>query len=564
MTAFHRRWTHIPLGAVVALGLVLAACTPAPSTPQTSPTQNAPAAAPTVGATATPIQAAQAPAAAKPTQAAAGGSQASAKDTLVIGFPTDIATLDVHKASGLHIIGFDDQIADVLIRLDDKGAPIPWLAESWEWQDGGKSLVLKIRDNVKMHDGNVLSAEDVRYSIERFRKYSVGQAALSMVKSIEALPGNKVKVSMDAPFAPLLPSFAYSTIGIYSKAAIEKAGDDNFARSPAGPGPYKFVEQKKGESVTLQAFDDYWAGKPKIKTVVVRAIPEMGARVAALESGDVDLIFNVAPQDAQRLGQNTKLSVLTPPSARLDRLYFNVSHKPFDNKLLRQAVAHAIDREAITKAVFLGMAKVSHSQGPEGAFGYTGEYDVYKYDPAKAKQLLAQAGVPNGFSFKFYFSPGRYLLDQNVVEAMKAQLGQVGIQAEVITMEWGAYSEFIAKPVQENQAEAMFIGWRSINGDVDSAIQDMGSKFFPPNGNNNSFYKSETFDKLLQQEQSEGDNQKRAELLKQMQQVTMDDLPLIPLYNEPQIWAAKKTLQGVEISALTCLQPLYTASFTGQ
>ncbi len=560
MSVFDRPWARIPLGAVVALSLVLAACSAAPSAPQTTGAQSAPAPA----ATATPVQAAGAPAAAKPTLSAAGASQASAKDSLVIGFPTDISTLDVHKATGLHIIGFDDQIADVLIRLDDKGTPIPWLVESWEWQDGGKSLVLKIRDNVKMHDGNVLSAEDVRYSIERFRKYSVGQAALSMVKSNEAMAGNKVKLSMDAPFAPLLPSLAYNTIGIYSKAAIEKAGDDNFGRAPAGPGPFKFVEQKKGEYVKLEAFDGYWAGKPKIKNLTVRAIPEMGARVAALESGDVDLIFNVAPQDAQRLGQNSQLTVLTPPSARLDRLYFNVSRKPFDNKLLRQAIAHAIDREAITKAVFLGMANVSHSQGPEGAFGYTGEYDVYKYDPAKAKQLLAQAGYPNGFSFKFHFSPGRYLLDQNVVEAIKAQLGQVGIQAEVITMEWGTYSEFIAKPVQENQAEAMFIGWRSINGDVDSAIQDMGSKFFPPNGNNNAFYKSEAFDNLFKQEQSEGDNQKRGELLKEMQKVTMDDLPLLPLYNEPQIWAAKKTLQGVAINALTCLQPLHTAYFTGQ
>jgi len=547
---------------LLALSVALVACQQAtppqqPAKPaaqqETKPAAPAPTAAPAAPQAAPTVQ----PAAPAAQQAAA----ASTKDTLVIGFPTDITTLDVHKATGLHIIGFDDQIADVLVRLDASSKVQPWLAESWEWQDGNKTLVLKIRDNVKMHDGNVLTAEDVRYSIERFRKYSVGKAAIEMVKSIEAVEGNKVKLTMDAPFSPLLPSLAYNTIGIYSKAAIEKVGDDEFFKAPVGPGPYKFQDQKKGESVTLTAFDDYWAGKPKIKTVIVRNLPEMGSRVLALESGDVDLIFNVAPQYAQRLGQNAELTVLTPPSARLDRFAFNVTKPPFDNKLLRQAVAYAIDREAIVKSVFLGMAKVSHSPGPEGAFGYTGEYDVYQYNPAKAKELLAQAGQPNGFSFRFHFSPGRYLLDQNVVEAAKAQLNQVGIRMEILNLEWGAFSDVISKPVEENETQALFYGWRSINGDVDSAISDNHSRFFRPKGNNQSFWKNETFDRLLEQEQAEPDDQRRAELLKQMQQVLMEELPFIPLYNEPQIWAAKKNLEGVGITPLTCLEPLHTAYF---
>ena len=533
---------HLRLGLLLAAALVGAACAPATQAP--SPTSQ--------------------PAQAKPAAGQPATSGASVKDTLVIGFPTDITTLDVHKATGLHIIGFDDQIADVLVRLDDKGTVTPWLAESWEWTDGNKSLVLKIRDNVKMHDGNVLTAEDVKYSIERFRKFSIGAAQLEMVKSLEVLPGNsqKLKLSMDAPFSPLLPTLAYNTIGIYSKAAAEKAGDDDFGKAPVGPGPFKFAEQKKGESVRLEAFDDYWAGKPKLKTLIVRAIPEMGARTLALESGDVDLIFNVAPQDAQRLGQNPQLNVLTPTSARLDRVSFNVTKAPVDNKLVRQAIAYGIDRDAIVKSIFLGMAKVSHSPGPEGAFGYTGEYDVYKFNPGKARELLSQAGLPNGVSLKFHFSPARYLLDQNVVEAIKAQLAQVGIRMEVSTMEWGAFSDFIALPVEQNQTVAYWYGWRSVNGDVDSAISDMHSRFFRPKGNNGSFYRNDEYDRLVDQEQSEPDTNKRAELLKRMQQILMDELPFLPLYNEPQIWASKKSLQGVEINPLTCLEPLHTATFT--
>jgi ABC-type transport system substrate-binding protein len=144
---------------------------------------------------------------------------------------------------------------------------------------------------------------------------------------------------------------------------------------------------------------------------------------------------------------------------------------------------------------------------------------------------------------------------------MKAQLAQVGIRMEVTTMEWGAFSDFIALPVEQNQAVAYWYGWRSVNGDVDSAISDMHSRFFRPKGNNGSFYKNDAYDRLVDQEQSEPDPVKRADQLRQMQQMLMDDLPFLPLYNEPQIWAAKKSLQGVTINPLTCIQPLHLATF---
>lgn len=481
------------------------------------------------------------------------------KETLVVGFPTDVATLDGHKATGLHLIGLGAMLGDWLVRLDANGNPKPWLAESWEWADEGKSLILKIRDNVKMHNGALLTAEDVQYSLMRFKKYSIGAATLGMVHDVQVLPGNKVKLLMNAPFSPLLPSLAYTGIAIYSKAAVEKAGDDNFGKDPVGAGPYRLIEQKKGEHVKLEAFDDYWAGKPKTKYIVIRALPEMGARVLALESGDVDLIYVVSPQDAQRLAKNDKLQVLTPPSARINRIYFNVQRAPFDNKLLRQAVAYAIDREAIVKNIFLGQAAVSHSPGPEGAFGYTGEYDVYKYNPDKARELLKQAGFPNGFSFKYHLAPGRYLLDQNVSEAMKAQLKQVGIDMQIITMDWGALSKYLELTVDKTDFESAFLGWRSTNGDVDSAIMDLHSRYWRPNGNNNSFYKNEEYDRLVDQEESEADPKKREVILKQMQKILMDELPVIPLYSEPQIWAAKKGVKDVEITPLTNFGPLHTA-----
>src|SRR3972149_4532161 len=157
---------------------------------------------------------------------------AQPKDPLVIALPIEVPSADTHLAIGLPAIGMAAQITDTLVVLDERGRVTPWLAESWTEEDGGRSLVFKIRDNVKMHDGRTLTADDVVFSIGRFRKISIGRSALAPVESITALPGNKVKVTTKAPFAPLLRTFSYQTIAIYSKTAVERAGDEEFSKRP--------------------------------------------------------------------------------------------------------------------------------------------------------------------------------------------------------------------------------------------------------------------------------------------------------------------------------------------
>jgi peptide/nickel transport system substrate-binding protein len=540
------RFAALAMVLVLATTALVSGCTPS-----ATPTA-APVVAPTKATVAEPTKAPAAP-------TAAPGSAASSKDTLVIGIGTNISTPDNHKLSGLPAIGAASQIGDVLVRLDEKGNVVPWLIKSWESADGGKALILTVRENVKLQDGGVLTPEDVRYSIERFRKYSVGKAALEMVTEIKVLDANRLQLTTKAPFAPLLRTLAYTTITIYSKAAIEKWGDDNFGLHVSGPGPYKMVDYKPGDKMVLEAFDDYWAGKPKIKSVTFRMIPEMSARVMGLEAGDLDLIDAVAPQETARLAKNTKLQIINPPSAGIVRLYFNTQKGPLTDKRVRQAIAYAIDRDAIVKNIFLGQAVVSHSFTSPGTFGYTGDFDVYKYDPAKAKALLKEAGAEN-LKFTLLQSPGRYLLSTEVVEAVKAQLAQVGVTAEIVNMEWGAFTDATKLPLDKTATQASFFWWRSINGDADSAIADFATKFFPP-GNNTPFFSNAAYDKLYDAEQAETDQVKREQMLKDMQKILMDELPGYVMYVQPNLWAAKAELASVEISALSCLQPLNTATF---
>jgi len=156
----------------------------------------------------------------------------------------------------------------------------------------------------------------------------------------------------------------------------------------------------------------------------------------------------------------------------------NTQKGPLTDKRLRQAITYAIDRESIVKNLFKGQAEVAHSLAPPGVFGYTGEYDVYKYNPAKARELLKQAGAPN-LKFTLLHSPGRYLMSTEVVEAIKANLAAVGVDMTIQNMEWGAFSQATNTKLEDTRMQASFFWWRAINGDADSAIADFATKFFP-------------------------------------------------------------------------------------
>jgi len=485
---------------------------------------------------------------------------AAGKDTLVIGMPTDVPIFDTHKATGLHNGSILNQVSEPLVLLTTKGEVVPWLVESWEQSKDGKSWTLKIRKGMKFTDGTPVNAEAVRFSMERFRKHSIGKATLAIVDSIATVDESTLRVTTKAPYAPLINTLGYHWIVVYSEAQIKKVGDDNVHTAPIGSGPFKFVHHKRGQEVRLEANEQYWAGKPKLKTVISRPYPDAGARMLALESGDVDLIFQVLPQEAARLAKNPNLVVYTPPSARVIWLYLNTQREPFKDKRVRQALYYAIDREAIVKNLFAGTAKRLHSPGPAGSYGYTEAYDRYAYDPEKAKRLLREAGQPN-LTFAMHHTPGRYLLSGQVLEAIQGYLRQVGVTMRVVDLEWGTLSQMAAQPVDKSQIQAAFFGWRSVNGDIDSAIQDFGSQFWRPAGNNISFYKSEEFDRLLVLEQSTLDTKKRLEALHRMQEILMDDAPAVFLYGEPQIWAARKSLKGLDWNPLESLHPLHRAYF---
>ena len=218
-----------------------------------------------------------------------------------------------------------------------------------------------------------------------------------------------------------------------------------------------------------------------------------------------------------------------------------------------------MDKESIVKNIFLGKATVGHSWAPEGTFGYTGEYDVYKYDPAKAKALLQQAGVSN-LKFTLMHSPGRYLLSTEVSEVIKSQLAQVGVTMEIQNLEWGTFSSVTKLPLAETE-DGGLVPLVAVH----QRRRGLGHRrLSPPSStrpaNNTSFFTNAEYDQLYDSEQIEQDPAKREQMLKRMQQILMDEMPGILLYMQPNLWGAKAGLSGIEINALSCLQPMHTVA----
>jgi peptide/nickel transport system substrate-binding protein len=403
----------------------------------------------------------------------------------------------------------------------------------------------------------------VKWSIDRFREKSIGRSALAPVTEVVVVDENHVRVSTAEPFAPLLRTFSYSTIGIYSKGAHEEIGDDEeFSRHPVGPGPFEFVEWIPGQRMLLRAFDDYWAGRPQVDTLEFRTILDEASRIAALEAGEVDVIHAFSPTELQRLERNDEIAVYNPPSAGFIRLNMNTMRPPFDDVRVRQAVAYALNREEIAEGLFLGQAPLAKSLVPSEAVGYTDEFDVYEYDPERARELLQEAGVRD-LTFEFAYGSGRYLLDSEVATLVQAQLSQVGIRVNIVPMEWAQFSEYIRQPVDEARTNMTLTWWRTVNGDPDSAIGIFTERELPPAGNNVPYYVSEEFERLYRAQQVETDEQERLEQIRDLQQVLMEGLPAIPMYNQPQLWAARANVVGFQeaITPLSTMKPLHEVHF---
>ncbi|WP_431027967.1 ABC transporter substrate-binding protein [Lysinibacillus sp. LZ02] len=471
---------------------------------------------------------------------------------LVFGRGGDSVSLDPAIVTDGESFKVTKNIFETLLEFGEQDTTVnPGLAESWEISDDGLTYTFKLQQGVKFHDGTDFNAEAVVKNINRWKAgteedfyyfNSMFKAeGADIITDVVAEDEHTVVFTLSRPQAPFLKNLAMSPFGIASPTAFESAGD-SFGDNPVGTGPFKFVEWKRNDSITIEKFADYWQeGLPKLDRVIFRAIPDNSARVNALTAGDIDLADGINPSDGTSIESNAALQLIERPSMNIGYLGLTNTRPPFDNKLVRQAVNHAINKQAIVDAFFEGRAEVAVNPMPSSISGYNDEIEGYEYSPEKAKALLAEAGY-DGSPIELWAMPvpRPYMPDgMKVAEVIQKNLEDVGIPSKIVTYEWAVYLE----KTKNGEADAFMLGWTGDNGDADNFLYTLLDKD-NIGSNNYAYYSNDAVHDLLIAAQSETDENVRNDLYKQAQEMIHADAPWAPLAHSTPLLAAKSTVKG--------------------
>ncbi len=460
-------------------------------------------------------------------------SFAASKDRVTILNSSVTDTLNPYNHSSSPIYGTWKHIMEPLVEVDySRKEYLGVLAESWEFQ--GKRWVFRLRKGIRFHNGAPFTSKDVIFSIDRIRtdKNSLQRENFKDVAEMQAADDHTVIIVTKQPTGVFLDRVRNRVM--ISKAAADKYGDQ-MDQHAIGTGPYKFVSFQRGGNFVMTRNDDYWGPKAEIKEVVVRKVTEEAARIAGLEAGQADVINNVPVHDVPRLERNPRLRVEKVEGLRMFFLALNPAFKPFDNKLVRQAVNYSVDAQAITKNIFDGNGFVIN--GPLGphVIGYDPSLKRYPYDPKKARELLAKAGYPSGVDVKLYYSAGRYPQDREVCQVIAAQMEKGGFKVDLISQEWAIF--WGTSGVNGGKLPFYYIGRGSLI-DADTLYD----QYFRTGTTKRLSYSHPEFDKLIEEEQKTGDHKKRVALLQQAGRILMEDVPFVPLYNLADLYGVARNV----------------------
>ncbi len=469
------------------------------------------------------------------------------RDTLTIGMGAEPESLDPVNMTSAPAATVGEHVVERLIYMEEDGSLTPMLATGWESNDDGTVWTFDIREDVEFHDGEPLNAEAVATNLRRFVNPDVGAAyafLLGTVEEIEAVDEYTLQLTLAQPFAPILSHLSHSFIGIVSPAQLEGLGPQETFENPIGTGPYEMVEWNRGESISVQVNENYWGDVPAIPHVNFRFIPESSALIVALETGDIDAMMRVPPQEVDRLESDPNIEVVRESSVRTIYIGFNNLREPFDDERVRKALNYAVDKEAIVNGLFEGFT-VGDAPVVPAVFGHE-SVGPYEYDPERAQELLAEAGYPDGFEMTIHHPTGRYPLDATVAEVIQDQLSQVGIDASLETREWSSYLDFTGQPPEEAEYDSFLLGWGTVTLDADYGLYALlHSNQWNPNGNNRGFYENEEVDDLLDEARVTTDQGVREDLYAEAIELIWDDAPWIFLYNQGQINANRNYVEGL-------------------
>ncbi|MXP51503.1 glutathione ABC transporter substrate-binding protein GsiB [Pantoea sp. Seng] len=421
------------------------------------------------------------------------------------------------------------------------------LAESYQASSDGLTYTIKLRSGVKFQDGTDFNAEAVKANIDRasnpdnhLKRYNL----FKYVASTEAVDPTTVKIKLKQPFSTFINNLAHPAAVMISPTALKKYGKD-IGFHPVGTGPYEFVTWNQTDFVKVKKWDGYWKkGYPKLDSITFRPVVDNNTRAAMLQTGEATFAFPVPFEQAKLLQGNSKLDVVTTPSIMQRYISLNVTQKPFDNPKVREALEYAINREALVKVAFAGYATPATGIVPP-AIDFAQKYPAIKYDPAKARELLKEAGFPNGFETTLW-SSHNHSTAQKVLQFTQQQLAQVGVKVKVTAMDAGQRAaEVESKGQKESGVRMFYTGWSASTGEADWALTPLfATTSWPPAIFNTAFYSNPQVDKDLSDALKTTDREQKAKLYKDAQDRIWNDHPWIPLVVEQLLSANNKNLTG--------------------
>jgi ABC-type transport system substrate-binding protein len=562
-------------GTAVGMGL-LAACQTAgaPAAPTSAPAAppkptTAPAAAPTTAAApAAAPTTAPAAAAAAPTTAPATKPAASAANTLTFLWGSDTDRLDPPAMTAQEGFIATTAMYEGLVRYKSGSTDVePALAENWDVSDDGKTYIFHLRKGVKFHDGSNLTAQAVAFTFDRevnkdndLYKEAQGDYGgfpfindyiSGVVTKVEAVGDLDVKFTLNRKFSPLLSNLAIPPGYVISMDALKKSGK-GINDAPVGTGPFKFVEWKKDDHITVEAFDGYWGNKPKVQRIVFQPVPEASVRALKIQRGEGDVAWPFDPKDAAAIKANADSDVLEQAGLNVNMAEFNLNKPELQNKALRQAMNYAINKEELAAKLYSGAGVPEQGVLPPTSWAYNADIKGYPFDQDKARQLLKDANYDgSSLTLDTYTVPRGYNPQgDKLAQAIQQYLGDLGVKTEIKTGEWTQYRV----DRRASKLNIAFGGWQADTGDPENFL----GVFFHSNnkgGVNTSFYGVPEVDQLLNSANEETDVAKRKDLFNQAERRIVDDAPWLFIGHMKQQVAIRKRVQGF------VMQPTYIYYF---
>ena len=509
------------------------------------------------------------------TNQGATGNEGQTGGTLVFGTSTDPVSLDPAYVSDGESLRVADQIFETLVTTEEGGTdPAPSLAKSWESSDDGLAWTFELQTGVKFHDGTDFNADAVCTNFDRWYNFkgvqqsanvsyywqtvfsgyahNEGDLPESLYKSCEAVDDDTVTINLTSPSASFVAGLAVPAFSIASPAALEKYDADKVGGTndepnietpfgtahPIGTGPFKFVKWVRSERLEMARNDDYWGDKAKLDRLIFQPIADGSARRQALESGDIQGFDFVNPADLQDLDA-AGFQILERPAFNVGYVGMNQAKPPLDNPKIRQAIAHALNREALVKAKYPPGAEVAKEFMPPELFGYADDVTEYDYDPDLAKQLIQDSGVTNP-TIEFWYPTNvsrPYMPEPEAnFQAFKSDLEKVGFKIVPKSGDWEV--DYI-DTLDGGNAQMYLFGWTGDFGDPDNFV----GTFFRTKQPSWGFDNAEIRNKL-EEARKEGDEDKRVELYQEANRLIMDFLPGVPYVHTKPALAFASNVKG--------------------